>query len=342
MNHRDAQGTVLILVIILLILCLWLHTCRTRIRGGDPTGVKAFYDPEKDEKLIKELIGRQAEAGTEIDSQTFGTSFRKNKEIIANVFIEFCYGKANELIKKDFERKRKEAFEFVFNFVLEHKRDSGMFIFRWNLNKSMPQFERVHDAYVAVGLSDSYGTIHVPKTQESFAIDEYITTENGIAVQIEYSEGGPSHKSNALEFYLRNRFATENPIESRASLDVLHTANSPFMTPYIKRNVTGVTDNDILIIRAFQNLKAGDELKIDFPDGLSFVDWKDNVITQYFCKANPYDFDDDELGFSNRAQLLLVNEDGVFKVKSQKINPVSSKRAPPSPTTSSANIESED
>lgn len=328
--------TVVVIVLVVILIYCWFHAhVREREDGG--AGIRDHYDAKEDRTLIEEVLKHETKAGEEISSVEFQTEFHDTSQITANVFIEFCYNKTIKLNKINFRKRKESVFKHVLNYVKMNKGKIGMFIYRGKLTGKLKPFEIIENVAISIDLTDNYGTIHVPKTKEEFAMDEYFTTSNGIAIQVEYSESGPSHKSNVFEFYLRNRFKIKEPAKrSKADLEVIHSAASPYVDPYPKREIDSFNDADISIIKAFQNVKKDQALVIDFPDGISFSDWDKNVITKYFAPAYYSDFSKNELGLSNTCDFYLINDSGELTVQSKikSMKDSSSERYPKSPIPS--------
>ena len=264
---------VILLIVIIILLAFLMRGMNNRMKGGS----QFLEDVNKDVTYLKRYLGITAKGYTEVYPSDFS---RKS----INAFIEYCYPRASEIDPQSVRNA-------IVNVIADINKiaDAGdVVIFRQQVDYPYPSFipHQVGSirVWTAISLGKTFGVVNVPKTMNKMRADEFIQFNN-TSVQIEFSEGLSTHKSNAIEFLLRNLPQNMEPIVPSAP--TIRRAVTPVRRNYDEEEMMSglppatpqINNNDLLeIIKIIQNSK---DIIIHFTEGLDLSTKNENAIMKY-------------------------------------------------------------
>lgn len=240
-------------------------------------GSQFLEDVHEDVRYLKYYLGITAKGYNEV----YPSDFPRTS---INAFIEYCYPKASEIDPKSV----REAIVNVIYDINKIAKDGDVIIFRQQVGYSYPIFipHQVGSVRVwtAISLGRTFGVINIPKTMNKMRADEFIQFNN-TSIQIEFSEGLSTHKSNAIEFLLRNLpqnvelTAPSAPTIRRRSITPIRRNYNDEEMSQLPPTTPQINNNELLeIIKVIQN---SEDVIIHFMEGLDLSTKNENAIMKY-------------------------------------------------------------
>lgn len=264
---------VILLIIIIILLAFLMRGINNRMKGGS----QFLEDVNRDVYYLNHYLGISAKGYTEV----YPSDFQRTP---INAFIEYCYPKASEIDQQSV----RYAIVNVIADINKIAAAGDVIIFRQQVGYPYPDFipHQVGSVRVwtAISLGKTFGIINIPKTMNKMRADEFIQFNN-TSIQIEFSEGLSAHKSNAIEFLLRNLpqnvelTAPSAPTIRRRSITPTRENYNNEEMYDLPQTTPKISNNELLkIIKVVQNSY---DVIIHFMEGLDLSTKNENAIMKY-------------------------------------------------------------